>query len=116
MNNTTKLGLNAETEAVKFLEQKGHKVIARNVRSRFYELDIISVEDNYIVLTEVKYRKNDYFGSGIEFVDHGKVVRLQKGFRMWLAENTQYTTFQPRIDVIGIGGGGKLQHIENAIN
>lgn len=116
MKNTTQLGLEAETKAARFLKSNGHRIIGRNFRTRFYELDIISLDGEYIVLTEVKYRTSNSFGLGIESISKGKAQRLKKGFMMWLAQNPNYSRFQPRIDVVGVIGNGALEHIENAIN
>ena len=116
MKNTTKQGLLAEEAARQFLIEKGHKVIASNERSRFYELDIISTQYEYIVLTEVKYRKNSYYGGGLFAISSDKTKRLRNGFSVWLSENRQFEDLQPRIDVIAIDQSGRIEHVENAIS
>lgn len=43
----------------------GHEIIERNWRTRYCEIDIVSMKDDVLWFTEVKYRKNDYFGGGL---------------------------------------------------
>lgn len=115
MKNTTKQGLAAEEAARQFLTKKGHKVIASNVRCRFYELDIISTQHDYVILTEVKYRKNSSYGGGLSAISANKSKRLRNGFAVWLSENQQFEKLQPRIDVIAVDESGLIEHVENAI-
>ena len=46
----------------------GHEIIERNWRTRYCEIDIVSIKDDVLWFTEVKYRKNDDFGSGLEVI------------------------------------------------
>ena len=58
--NTTSIGQKAEQSVADYLESHGHTIIARNHKTFFYEIDIISTKDNYIYFTEVKYRERVY--------------------------------------------------------
>ena len=51
-----KIGTAYEQEAVLFLKQKGYRIIARNYYCKQGEIDIIAVDQNYLVFVEVKYR------------------------------------------------------------
>jgi putative endonuclease len=115
MKNTTLIGNQAEALAVNFLKALGHSIITQNERTRYYELDIVSQSGEYIVLTEVKYRKNPDYGGGLEAVSNEKSKRLKNGFTMWLSENPKYSELQPRIDVVAVDATGHIEHIENAI-
>lgn len=57
-----KIGTAYEQEAVLFLKQKGYRIIARNYYCKQGEIDIIAVDQNYLVFVEVKYRskKKEY--------------------------------------------------------
>jgi putative endonuclease len=115
MKNTTKIGLDAEAKACEYLDNIGYKIIERNYRNRFCEIDIICANDEYICLVEVKYRKNDLYGGGFGAIDSNKQQRLQRAFEYWLAENQDYSDLQPRIDVVSVDESGKIEYIENAI-
>ena len=116
MKNTTAIGRRAEDAAVEFLKISGHKIIARNARSRFYELDIITVSQGYVVLIEVKYRKNQNYGGGLEAISQDKSKRLSNGFNAWLCEHQEFSDFQPRIDLISVTESGVDLHLENIID
>ena len=75
-----------ENCAVKFLKKNGYKIIERNFRSRFGEIDIIAQKKEYIVFIEVKLRKNDSFGGGAAAVDRRKQERIKKTAAFYLAK------------------------------
>ena len=54
MNNAS--GKIGEDYAAQFLTKKGYRVVARNYRSRFGEIDLIAENKEYIVFAEVKTR------------------------------------------------------------
>ncbi len=114
--NTTALGLAAETMAAEYLESKGYRVITRNHRTRFAELDIIATNKATVVFVEVKYRKHAGFGGGAGAITQDKLRRLGNAARVWLSEHEEYASLQPRIDVIAVEGGlmdANLEHLEN---
>ena len=87
--------------------------------TRFGEIDIVAENRKYVVFVEVKLRKNDKFGSAMEFVGREKQRRIIASAQLYLASNP--TTKQPRFDVIEVyapdGTDTKnpfINHIENA--
>ncbi len=75
---TTKdLGDAAETKVADYLMSVGHDIIARNYKTKFYEIDIISTKDQTIYFTEVKYRKNDFAGGGLAAIDQKKQKQMK---------------------------------------
>jgi len=56
--NTRKIGQIAEDKAVKYLKNKGYKIIDRNFYSKFGEIDIIAYKDEVFHFIEVKSGKN----------------------------------------------------------
>lgn len=115
MKNTTAIGLKAEDLAADYLVKNGYKIIERNFRNRFCEIDIIAANTEYICLVEVKYRKNNLYGGGIGAINSNKQKRLRNGFEFWLSKADQYGHLQPRIDIISIDSSGTIELIENAI-
>ncbi|WP_319370141.1 YraN family protein [uncultured Ilyobacter sp.] len=65
-----------ETKALEFLESRGYKLIKKNFRSKYGEIDIIVEKDDITIFVEVKYRKSDIFGSGIDAVNTRKQRRI----------------------------------------
>ena len=75
---TNKVGKLAEDYAVRLLSSKGYKIIDRNFRSRFGEIDIISIKDNCLIFSEVKARWSLKFGKPEEAVTAGKIRKITK--------------------------------------
>lgn len=62
---TKSIGDEAEQLVASFLETKGHKILARNWKTKFCEIDIISKKNDRLYFTEVKYRTSDRQGGGL---------------------------------------------------
>ena len=75
--NTTKIGNRAEDKVSDYLEKCNHEIVARNFKTKFCEIDIVSVLDNKIYFTEVKYRKNSEYGNGLEAITHEKRRKME---------------------------------------
>ncbi len=75
---TKKAGNAAEDFAVKLLLNKGYKIIDRNFRSRFGEIDIVALKDEYLVFVEVKARWNLNYGYPEEAVNSKKIWKIGK--------------------------------------
>lgn len=108
--NTTAIGQRAEQSACEYLIARGYEIIARNWRTRHYELDIIACSRSELVFVEVKYRKNADFGGGEGALDRAKLARLIRASEDYLANHQQYSQLQARIDLIVCDGAGALKH------
>ena len=74
---TTKaLGDRAEEIVADYLRSSGHRIIARNHKTPFYEIDIISTKGDQIFFTEVKYRKSQLRGTSLEQIDRKKLEQM----------------------------------------
>lgn len=74
---TTKhIGDRAETIVADYLKSKGHKILARNYKTKYYEIDIVSATKDTIYFTEVKYRKNATHGDPLECIDQKKQKQM----------------------------------------
>jgi putative endonuclease len=103
----------AEDKACKYLLEQGLSLRCCNYRTRRGELDIVMQDGNTIVCIEVKYRKQQRFGSAIEFVTATKLRRIRAAFEFYLLDNNLNSTSTPlRIDVIAIDGSN-LQWLKN---
>lgn len=75
---TNKIGAIAENFAADFLSKKGYKIVGRNFRSRFGEIDIIALHDSLLVFVEVKARWSLKFGLPEEAVTAQKIWKITK--------------------------------------
>lgn len=76
LTTTKQLGDEAEELVVRHLESLGHEIVARNWRTRYCEIDIISTHKNTLYFTEVKYRKNDHAGGGLAAITPKKYQQM----------------------------------------
>jgi putative endonuclease len=56
------LGRMGESVAAAYLEQQGHTILYRNLRTPYGEIDLITQQGNVIVFTEVKTRASTSLG------------------------------------------------------
>nr|A1UEH2.1 RecName: Full=UPF0102 protein Mkms_2031 [Mycobacterium sp. KMS]Q1BAJ0.1 RecName: Full=UPF0102 protein Mmcs_1985 [Mycobacterium sp. MCS] len=97
------IGALGEDLAVKHLDSLGMRVLERNWRCRYGELDVIAEDPaaRAVVFVEVKTRTTDHFGGVAEAVTPQKVRRLRRLAGLWLAGRDERWA-AVRIDVIGV--------------
>lgn len=91
--NTTEVGRKAEEKVAEYLINLGHEIVERNFRTKLCEIDIISVCDNQLYFTEVKYRKNDFAGGGIMAIDNKKLKQMEFAVKVFLDRYQRYNGF-----------------------
>ncbi len=106
---TSEFGRLAEDFAVKLLISKGYKILERNFRSRFGEIDIVALEGDTLVFAEVKARWSNSFGAPEEAVTPKKLWKIGKTGEYFLLCNPKLPK-KLRIDVIALEmEGGKIK-------
>jgi putative endonuclease len=118
-NNNQKLGSWGEDLASDYLLKNGYKILEKNYRNNYGEIDIIAKKKRVVVFIEVKTRSGRSFGLPEEAVNKTKQVRLIKISEKYVLDNKIKGNYQ--IDVIAIEKdtateGIDLRHIENAVN
>jgi putative endonuclease len=100
------LGAMGEALAVDHLTRMGLRILGRNWRCRYGELDVIAAEEatRTAVFVEVKTRTGDGYGGLAHAVTPRKVWRLRRLAGLWLAgQDERWAAL--RIDVIGVRVG-----------
>jgi len=103
MSKTTKqeLGKNGERLAVQYLKKAGYQILYQNFRFGRSELDIISKNDETIIISEVKSFYAQPLGATAEFrVDKAKQKNIIKGAYGFLSHFPEYNDKPVRFDVI----------------
>ena len=77
LSTTKQIGDKAEEFVANYLTAQGHEILARNWRTKFCEIDIISRQNDTIYFTEVKYRKNDTQGGGMAAITPKKQQQMK---------------------------------------
>ena len=116
------VGEDKERLAAAFLTARGLRLIARNHRCRYGELDLIMAEGEAdgaadggsLVFVEVRYRADSRFGRPEQTVDPHKQRRLMAAAQHYL--QTHPSTLPCRFDVVAIGAGDRIQWFQNAFS
>lgn len=110
-------GNRGERAAARFLRQAGFRILQRNARSQFGEIDLICREGETLVFVEVKTRTSQHFGHPAEAVDRRKQRQLTRAALAWL-KRRGWTECACRFDVIAItwepGQSPVIEHFRNA--
>lgn len=91
-------GQSGEDAACEYLIKRGHSIIARNWRTKWCEIDIISEKDNSLFFTEVKYRKND---RGLDAITRKKQEQMRFAAELYLSKHENKSA---QLAVISVGG------------
>lgn len=102
--NTTSIGLRGEEAVCAELVSRGHEIVARNFKTKFCEIDIVSVFEEKIYFTEVKYRKNGDFGGGLSAVDAKKLKQMEFAAESFLKFWPQHKKYSPLLAVASVSG------------
>ncbi|MCX8048069.1 MAG: YraN family protein [Methylohalobius sp.] len=115
MTNRHLLGRQAEEHALFFLKRHGLRLLARNYRSRFGEIDLILLDESVLVFAEVRCRANPRFGGALESITSGKQKRLLQTAQHYLSRHPYDGPI--RFDVLALtptSWGFDLEWIRNA--
>ncbi|MGR5067903.1 MULTISPECIES: YraN family protein [Vibrio] len=112
------IGNQYETLAKQYLQRQGLHFLDQNFLTKVGEIDLIFQQGETIVFVEVKYRKNDKFGSAAEMVTRTKMRKLVKTAQIWLSQKRRAAqNIDYRFDVIAIHDNGRdINWIQNAIS
>jgi len=108
-------GNRGEELAAEFLSQKSYRLVERNFRTRFGEIDIISYDGPILVFVEVKTKIGHDFGEPEEMVNKSKIAKVKRMGEVYLQEKK--LDVGCRVDVVAIvmensGSVEKLEHYQ----
>ncbi|MCD8373350.1 MAG: YraN family protein [Clostridia bacterium] len=106
-----KLGKKGEKLAAKYLKKQGYKILKKNFKNPFGEIDIIARQGDVVAFIEVKTRLSDIFGVPSEAVTRDKCRKYALGAKFFFAERNVACTI--RFDIIEIFNG-EVNHIISA--
>lgn len=115
MNSAHTLGYSGEHAAVQYLTNNGYSIKATNWRYRRIEVDIIAETAQYLVVVEVKSRRNTLFTDPYKAVNYAKVRRLVNAahayvLRYGINKEVRFDI----IEVVSTANGFTLNHIADA--
>lgn len=105
VKNTSAIGQKAEAVVARWLQQKGHTIVSRNHKTRFYEIDIVSICNQNIYFTEVKYRRTSGRGSPLENITPKKQQQMRFAAEAFLKFKPQLAQkYSPILSVASVSG------------
>ena len=105
---TRDIGNAGEQVAADWLTADGHEIIARNWRTRYCEIDIVSMKDDVLWFTEVKYRKNDDFGGGLGAITAKKQRQMRFAAELFMTQSPQYEGCDMRLLAVAVEGDSSV--------
>lgn len=113
------LGRRAEDIAERRLRRRGWRVLARNARTRFGEIDLVAIDRETLVFVEVKAGRAGALGGPgrpVLAVGPAKQRRVRGLARAWLATQAALPPHRGiRFDAIGVtvDGSGRVSDFEH---
>jgi putative endonuclease len=101
----------AEQRALRLLQERGWRLVCRNWRCRWGELDLVCEKPGRLLLVEVKGRgAGSWDGGGIAVLRGEQRRRLRRAWACWLVEHPERATwpveYVAALVALPPGGGG----------
>lgn len=109
------LGKKGEQLAVNYLQEKEHKILARNYRYLKAEVDIIAQKADTLIAVEVKTRSSNAFENPQDAVNSKKIQLLVSAMDNYITTND--LDIEIRFDIISVlkqPTGFKIEHLKDA--
>jgi len=87
-------GNTGEALAVKYLMERGYKILQQNWRHSHWEVDIIAEKDSILHFIEVKTRRTKKYGYPEEAVNNKKIQNLINAAEEYLYQQPQWKRVQ----------------------
>lgn len=110
-NQRLERGAAAEQLAADTLGARGVKILARNLRCKAGELDLVGLEDGMLIIVEVRRRERADFGGALASVTAVKQRRILRATRFFLQRERNWRGLALRFDVFAVQGAPSAQQI-----
>lgn len=107
-----RLGKKGENKTARYLKRRGYKILERNYRSPFGEVDIIAKKGDIVAFVEVKTRLSDSFGAPADSVRSDRKLRYVRAAKAYAANLPDCIV---RFDVAEVFKTG-INYLDNAFD
>ena len=94
-------GARAENAAARYLKRQGYRILERNLRTRIGEIDIVATDDDWLVVVEVRSRREDSPVSPRETLTRQKRRKL-RALTEQLRKQYQLADRPVRVDLVEV--------------
>ena len=112
------LGRRGEALAADYLTRIGFKVLDRNLRTRYGEIDLVCLDREIVVFVEIKTRTSSEFGAPREAVNLEKRRRLSRA-ALWFITQKAWDDRSARFDVVEVSFDlpqAEINHVTDAFD
>ena len=99
---TRSIGKETESLACEYLQAQGLRLLERNFLVPQGEIDLIMEDRQSLIFVEVRYRRNNNFGSGAETISHSKQRKLLATAACYLQRHPRQAERPARFDVVSM--------------
>lgn len=107
-------GYQAETEAAEYLTRQGVAILAKNVRYKGGEIDMVCQHDGMVIFVEVRLRSTMRFGGASESITPTKQRRIALAAQTHLLRNPWLASLPCRFDCVLMDGINPPEWIRDA--
>jgi putative endonuclease len=97
-------GVDAEALAAEYLRIRGLRVLARNLRCKAGEIDLVCVDGSLLAIIEVRQRGSTEFGGALASVTAAKRRKIILATQYFLQRERQWMNLPLRFDVVAVQG------------
>ena len=103
-------GAAAERLAADHLQARGLLILARNLRCKSGELDLVCLDGKVLAIIEVRQRGRDDFGGALASVTARKQRKIIRATRYFLQRTAAWRGLLLRFDVLAVEGPPDGEH------
>src|ERR1700722_15453089 len=105
MNNVRmQRGAAAEELAAQYLQVRGLKILARNLRCKAGELDLVCLDGGVLAIVEVRQRSSIEYGGARASVPWAKQRKIIRATKFFMHREKRWKSLSIRFDVLAIEG------------
>ena len=97
-------GAAAEELAAQYLQVRGLKILARNLRCKAGELDLVCLDGGVLAIVEVRQRASAEYGGALASVTWAKQRKIIRAAQFFLQREKHWRNFPMRFDVLAVDG------------
>jgi putative endonuclease len=94
----------AELLAANYLQVRGLKVLARNLRCKAGELDLVCLDAGVLAIVEVRQRESSRFGGALASVSWIKQRKIIRATQFFMQREPRWQVMPVRFDVLAVEG------------
>ncbi|HWT16413.1 MAG TPA: YraN family protein [Patescibacteria group bacterium] len=104
MSGARAIGDALEAATERWLVAQGLRPLARQVRFRLGEIDLVMLHGDVLVFVEVRYRASASHGDGLDSITKAKRQKLVRAASLFLQGQPRYANAACRFDVVSVSG------------